>query len=379
MRAILSSDYFYPRIGGITTRIEYLARSLEERGHEVVVLTKKANFDDSSLGLNVIRIESLFESESVLDLPKMAEIESIIARLKPDVVHAHHAFSPASLFSMSVAKKRGVATVLTNHSIQFMYNFDLLWRPSSYVLFPIRQMIDNADRIIAVSRAARDFIRYFTDKDVAVIPNGVCVKEFAPEKREFDERSILFVGRLVYRKGIHLLLDMMLHVVEELPDAHLAIAGTGYLAPLIKPLVKARGLQKNVTLVLEPSRRRLIELYRRANVFVLPSIFGESFGIVVLEAMASKTPVVAANQGGVSEIVEHGETGFLVRRGDVKAMASYVTRLLEDKSCARAIAERAFARAWSYDWSVITPRIERIYQEAINEAPGSRAKSANTM
>ncbi len=367
MRVILASDYFYPKIGGITTHIEYLARSLERRGHEVVILTKRGNFDDSSHGLDVVRVNSLFNYPGVLDIPSTGEIDRAIERVRPDVVHAHHAFSPLSLFSMSVAKRRAVATVLTNHSIQFMYNFDLLWRPSSYVLFPIRQMINNADRIVAVSQAAKEFIRYFTDKDVAVIPNGVSVEEFAPGEKEFDGRSILFVGRLVYRKGVHLLLEVMLRVVAELPDAHLTIAGTGYLAPFIKHLAGDWGLQRNVTIVLRPSRPELIELYRRANVFVLPSIYGESFGIVALEAMASKTPIVAANQGGIGEIVKHGETGFLVKRGDVESMADYVIRLLEDKSCARAVSEKAFESVRNYDWSVITPRIEKVYEEAAAE------------
>lgn len=365
MRIILSSDYFYPKIGGITTHIEYLAKSLEQKGHEVIILTKKSSFNDASHRLNVVRVNSLFNYSGVLDLPNTDEIDRIIEQVKPDILHAHHAFSPLSLFSLSIAKKRGVATVLTNHSIQFMYNFDLLWRPSSYILFPIRQMINNADRIIAVSQAAKEFIRYFTDKDVLTIPNGVSVREFAPEEKEFDGRSILFVGRLVYRKGVHLLLEVMLHVIAEIPDARLTIAGTGYLATFVRYLIKDLGLQRNVTIILKPSRLKLIELYRKANVFVLPSIYGESFGIVALEAMASKTPVVAANQGGISEIVKHRETGFLVEKGNVKLMADYIIQVLEDKSYARAVSEKAFKNVWNYDWSVITPRIEKVYEEVI--------------
>ncbi|MCX8179840.1 MAG: glycosyltransferase family 4 protein [Thermofilaceae archaeon] len=367
MKVVLCSDYFYPKLGGITTHVEYLAKSLEKRGHEVVVLTKKAEFDDRIHGLNVVRVGSLFNSSNPLDVPNTSEIEYFFSGFKPDVVHSHHAFSPLSLFAISVAKKLGIATVLTTHSIQFMYDFDLLWRPSSYVLYPIRQMINEADRIIAVSRAAKTFIRYFTRKDVTVIPNGVCVNEFALSRKLYDGRSILFVGRLVYRKGVHLLLDLMQHVLHEVPEANLTVAGAGYLAKPLRYLAKTRGLREKVTLVLKPERQELIELYRRSNVFVMPSIYGESFGIVLLEAMASKTPIVAINQGGIGEVVKHGETGFLVNKGEVETMAHHVARLLRDRGLAKLIADKAYKEVRRYDWSVIVRRIEKVYEDVLGE------------
>ena len=363
MKIALCSDYFYPKIGGITTHIEYLARFLRERGHEVTIVTKKANFDDKELDLNVVRIPSLFKSANVLDVPHVDEMDRILRREKIDVVHAHHAFSPISLFSLSIGKKIGINTVLTNHSIQFMHDFDLMWKPSSYVLFPISQMINNADKVVAVSQAAAKFIRYFTDKDVVVIPNGVNVHEFAPKNKEFDGRSILFVGRLVYRKGLHRLLKVMKYVVKVNSKVHLTIAGSGYLAPLLRYLIDALDLQRNVSVVLKPRRPELIQLYHRANVFVMPSIFGESFGIVILEAMASKTPVIATDHGGISEVIKHGRTGLLVKSCSEKEMAQCILELLEDEDYCRKISENAFREVENYDWRIIVPKIEKLYRE----------------
>ncbi len=365
MRIALCSDYFYPKLGGITTHIEYLARFLERRGHEVTIITKKGSFNDVKLGLNIVRIQSIFRSTSVLDIPHVDELEYVLRQGRFDVIHAHHAFSPISLFSISIGRKLGIGTVLTNHSIQFMHDFDIMWRPSSYILFPVKCMINNADRIIAVSKVAAKFIKYFTDKDVEVIPNCVDVSEFAVNSKVFDGRSILFVGRLVYRKGLHKLLKMMKYVVKENKEAHLTIAGSGYLTPILKNLIDLLDLQKNVSLKLGPKKSEIISLYHKANVFVMPSIFGESFGIVILEAMASKTPIVATDQGGICEVVKHEETGLIVRNGNEYKMAQYVLELLEDRGFSRKLSENAFHEVRKYDCKEIVDSVEKIYEELI--------------
>jgi len=365
LKIALCSDYFYPKIGGITTHIENLARALEKRGHEVVIVTKTADFNDEAHGLKVVRIKSLFRSSQTLDLPHIDELEEVLGKMKPDIIHAHHAFSPISLFSILVGKKLGVKTVLTNHSIQFLHDFDYLWKPSSFVMFPLRQYISSADRIIAVSRAAATFISHFTDKEVSVIPNGVNVEEYAPQVKEFDGRSVLFVGRLVYRKGLHLLLETMKKVIDEKKEAELTIAGSGYLSPLLKLVVKTLGLQDNIFIREDLSKNELIDLYQKANVFVMPSVFGESFGIVLLEAMASKTPVVATAQGGVQEVVTHMETGLLVRKNKIEGLAKSILTLLEDESFSERISSNAFRKVKKYDWSIVVKKIEEVYEETL--------------
>ncbi|MEM3365814.1 MAG: glycosyltransferase family 4 protein [Candidatus Methanomethyliaceae archaeon] len=362
MKVALCSDYFYPKIGGITTHIENLAKSLEERGHNVIIITRKAKFDDKEHGLNVIRIESFFKSSRTLDLPNTLKIEKILKNETPDVIHAHHAFSPLSLFSLSIGKKLGIKTVLTNHSIQFLHDFDAIWKPSSILLFPITQLINNADHIIAVSHVAAHFMRYFTPKNIEVIPNGVNVNDFAPVTKEFDGKSILYVGRLVYRKGLHKLLRIMEYITHENREAYLTIAGSGNLSPFLKAMIRTLNLGENITIKEKPTKSELIKLYQKANVFVMPSIYGESFGIVLLEAMASKTPVVAADQGGISEIIKNEETGLLVKRGEIEKMAEKIITLLNNKRYCEEISERAFQKVRNYDWGIITERIEKVYE-----------------
>jgi len=96
------------------------------------------------------------------------------------------------------------------------------------------------------------------------------------------------------------------------------------------------------------------------------SIFGESFGIVILEAMASKTPVIATDQGEVSEVIKHGETGFLVKDGNELEMAKYILELLEDREYWRRISDNAFYEVKKYDWKVIGSKIEELYLTLIS-------------
>jgi len=306
-------------------------------------------------------VGSFFGSSNTIDVPRLEELKGVIKEIKPDVVHAHHAFSPVSLFSLMVGKKLGIRTVLTNHSIQIMYEFEYLWRPSSYILFPYRQYINMADRIIAVSGAAASFISHFTDREVRVIPNGIFVEEFSPDLKVFDGRSVLFVGRFSYRKGIPLLLEVMRRVVDNLPEARLTIAGTGRSGGLLRTIIKALDLHNNIIVEENAARDRLIKLYQRANVFLMPSVFGEAFGVVLLEAMASKTPVVAIKQGGIGEVIRDGVTGFLVNRYDIGTMVEKILTLLKNPDLAREITCKAFEDVQRYDWKRVAREIESVY------------------
>jgi len=312
-------------------------------------------------GIEVIRLNSFFRVTKSLEVPHTRELEKIFRRIDPDVIHAHHAFSPVSLLSLSVGKKLGIKSILTTHSIQFFYDYDYIWMPSSYILFPYRRYINNADKIVAVSKAAASFISHFTNKDVSIIPNGVNVKEIAPQTKNYEGKNLLFVGRFVYRKGLHLLLQAMEDVVKEDKEAKLTIVGKGYFNHIIKLLIRALDLQKNVIIKEGLSRGELIKEYQASNVFMMPSIFGESFGIVLLEAMASKTPIVASNQGGIKEIIKHEQTGILVEKNKVKEMSENILRLINDKEYSKRLSSNAYKEVKKYDWSKVTREIENIY------------------
>jgi glycosyltransferase involved in cell wall biosynthesis len=376
LRIALCTDYFYPRIGGVSSHVAGLASELERRHHEVVILTKCAKSDARyPLAGKVSYLKPSIPIPVILVPPKVADIREALERGKFDIVHAHHAFTPTSLLSVSAAKKIGMPAVLTNHTIFLASSHERLWVPTSYVLYPYRKYINNANLITAVSRTAADFIGHFTARGrVVVVPNGIDPDRFGlcPKSRPANEPIhevcgepiILYVGRLVYRKGIHVLVKAMPHILRELPDAQLLIAGEGIMESYLKLLIKNLDLEDHVKLLGFIPNEKLPDLYGLSQVFVLPSLYCESFGITLLEAMASRRPIVASNVGGVPEVIEDGVTGLLFRRGDERGLADGVLRILNDRGLAMSLVRKARRSVEdNFSWFVVADKMESLYEE----------------
>lgn len=364
MKIALVSDFFYPIIGGISTHIEDLANMLVKRGHEVYVITKKAEYDDSRFKFNVVRVDTVFKTYGILDVPKLKDLQEALKKIDPDVVHSHHMFSPLSLLALKEGHKIGAKTLITNHSIHVFYDLDYFWSPTSYILLPQKYYLNYADEIIAVSNAAKDFAKKFVERDdIHVIPNGIFVNQFKPKKKNFNGKNVLFVSRLVFRKGLQDLLSAISMAKKEIKDINLTIIGKGYMEYYAKFYRRLFRLGKNINIKNDVnSKKELIKYYQNSDVFVLPSIYGESFGIVILEAMASMTPVIASYQGGIKEVVKHKKTGFLFPRRNTKKMAEYIEALLLDKKLWLKMSKNSLKEVKNYDWKIIVNKIEKLYK-----------------
>jgi len=376
LKVALCTDYFYPRIGGVSSHVAGLASELERRHHEVVILTKFAKSDTRySIAGKVSYLRPSIPIPVILVPPKAADIREVLEREKFDIVHAHHAFTPTSLLSVSAARKIGIPAVLTNHTIFLASDHESLWVPTSYVLYPFRRFINKANLITAVSQTAADFIGHFTERGkVVVIPNGIDSDRFDsrscaqgdPMHEVGGEHIILYVGRLVYRKGIHVLVKAMPQILRELPDARLLIAGEGVMENFIKLLIKSLDLKDHVKLLGFVPNEKLPDLYGLSQVFVLPSLYCESFGITLLEAMASGKPVVASNVGGVPEVVEDEVTGLLFKKGDERDLADGVLRVMNDCDLALNLAVKARRSVEdNFSWFVVADKMESLYEELL--------------
>lgn len=363
MRIVLALEWHPSSIGGVQSHVRDLAFNLSKLGHEVFIISKNSSSNGirgaivQNNTFKLYTIESSAPFSTMITLSTLDQLKMLIRKIDPDIVHAHHAFTPIPLLSLHFAETYNIPRILTNHSITIGYEYERLWKVSSYILLPYRYYISKAQTIISVSRAADKFISKFVGKDVrrVVIPNGVDTERFKPPKKEPTTPTILFIGRLVYRKGVHVLLKAFSLVVREEPDAKLVIAGKGYMMSILKTLAAKYGIRDKVVFkgyVVEESK---IELYRRSSIVVVPSIFGESFGIVAIEAMASGRPVIASSVGGLQEIVSDGKDGFLVRPNSFKELAEKITILLQDKDLHKRMAVHARAKAENmYSWKRIT-------------------------
>ena len=284
-----------------------------------------------------------------------------LARVRPDLVHIHEPLAPGASLSSLVASR--VPVVATYHTATPR---SALMRLAGLTLGP---MLDKITTGIAVSEPARGVVINHLDRDPAVIPNGFTANEFDHDVldlhpggwRAGDHPRLVFLGRLQEpRKGLQVLLDALPMIKQRRPDLEVVIAGRGSGTRLDK-IIRGHGGDHVLTDVDDAARTRLL---RSADLFVAPHIDRESFGIVLIEAIAAGATVVASDLPAFTDLLGSGgdPLGFVFPAGDPAGLSRAVTRALDsDRTLLNARARRVVRR---YDWSVVGPRIRAAYTEA---------------
>ena len=283
---------------------------------------------------------------------------------RAEIVHVHQMRSPASALAALTARVRGHRAIVTDHGLQGTELAGLV--PRLY------------DRFLAVSRYSATEIRSPAAK-TRIIYGGVDPIRYAPEDRAPRE-GLLFVGRLTPHKGVDVLISALP------PDAALTIVGSeghdrdlperGY-PDLLRSLASGRRVRFAGAL----DDAALAGEYRRAVALVLPSVertcygrtvaVSELLGLVALEAMASGTPVIASRVGGLPEVVEDGQTGFLVPPGDAAALRKRIETLLDDRVLASQMGARARERVLArWTWAQCAQRCLAAYRELVPDDRG---------
>jgi phosphatidylinositol alpha-mannosyltransferase len=227
----------------------------------------------------------------------------------------------------------------------------------------LRAVWRRIDGRIAVSSAAAAFVGRAFPGEIEVIPNGVDIRRFAEASAEAVRlppgRRVLWVGRLDPRKAFPVMVEAFESLAREFPDLTLVVAGDG------RDRVVAEGLPARVSdrvLMLGRVSHRLLPSYHAAaDVFVSPATGGESFGIVLVEAMAAGVPVVATDIPGYREVVRDGVDGLLVPPRDPEALAGSIRRILREPELAARLADAGRLRALEFSWDRVVPRIEAVY------------------
>jgi glycogen(starch) synthase len=213
-----------------------------------------------------------------------------------------------------------------------------------------------------------------------MVPNGVNtsiynttpedLKDFRNKFALPEEKIVLFVGRLVYEKGIHILINAVPKVLEKV-NAKFIIVGSGYMKEQLLNIVRSMNLEHKVLFEGFLDEQTLLKLQQCADVSVVPSLF-EPFGIVALEAMAAKSPVVASDTGGLSEIIQHDVTGVKVYPNNPDSLAWGISKVLLDNSYRHRIRENAYKKVLEiYDWEKIAQQTRRIYEGVLGEYSNS--------
>jgi glycosyltransferase involved in cell wall biosynthesis len=387
VRIAIATEYAYPILGGVPEHVHNLSKEMAARGHDVTVLTSLAPFglkrrarriDAENLAVHGYRTVRVTVSMPIVSNGSVARV-SVGPFQKPriaralegmDVVHAQGLAVPTlQLWSLRVS--RAPVNVGTFHTY-----FEGGHWGYKYFFAYVRSTIARADRLIAVSNACLTALRpYFHDQRFEVIPNGVDVGLYRPlgpgEERPPGPPRILFVGRFDTRNRLDVLLQAARILQGEGRDFVVQVVGDGPLRPVYHRQAKSLGVWDRIEWLglLDQERPRL---YREATVFAAPCVLA-SFGVVLLEAMASGTPIVCADNAGFRQVIRDGAPGRFVPPGDAAALAAGIAEQLDDPGLRRDWGERGRTVAVErYSWPEVARRVEEVYREILASKDGGR-------
>ena len=377
MKIGIVSPYAYPRPGGANAHIREQYVHLRELGHEVRIMT--APWGDDPPAQDVIQIGQAIAvpfNGSIGRVTLSLRLEWLVSRMldreKFDIIHHHEPFVPFLSFQiLDSAKCPSVATFHAFGGFSFSY-----WT-GRVVLDHYMSKIDER---IAVSSAARYFVSRYFPGEYRIIPNGVDVDFYANAKPfpEFKDGkvNILFVGRVEPRKGTMYLLKAYATIKAKRPETRLIVVGRG---PEIGDLRRFVHDQKvaDVFFAGRVEDADKARFYKTADIFVAPSTGQESFGIVLLEAMAAGCAVVASDIHGYKRVVQRNVSGLLVEPRDPDALAEALERLIADPGLRQRLGEAGARRAPEFDWRHVTREIVDVYESVIarREKPAAVAAS----
>ncbi len=386
MKIGMVSPYDFAWPGGVNAHVSQLSGELRRRGHCVRVIAPYSAPDAGS------DVRGLASAEGMNDefipigqaVPLSAggskarvtlswwlypRVRALMAREDFDVVHLHEPLAP--LLPLMVLQHSNAVNIGTFHAYS---DRQRLYRLSRRAVGRWQRRLHGR---IAVSPAALAFVApHFPQHAYEVIPNGIDYQRFA-EAEPLPELknglvNILFVGRKDERKGLRYLLEAFASLRRQRDDVRLIIAGPGKPDRECATLLERIGGEYPGAVVVTGavSEVDLPRYYASASVFCSPATGGESFGIVLLEAMAAGAPVVASNIDGYRDVVTDGKNGLLTTAQDADALAIAIARIADDTELAQRLCENGQRTAKQYRWERVASEVEAYYRQCIAEAGG---------
>ncbi|HSS95346.1 MAG TPA: glycosyltransferase family 4 protein [Candidatus Dormibacteraeota bacterium] len=368
MKVGLVSPYDFASPGGVTDHVRHLARQLRRMDHQVHVFAPSSNAEVDFNSAEFHRIGSPIAvpvNDSVaritLSFHLADRVAAIVDRERFDVLHFHEPLMPAlpmTMLRMSHAANVGTLHAFAKSNIGYYYGRPLL-----------EPYLAHLHRGIAVSEPAKAFVnRYFPEFPLTVIPNGIDVSVFhpghAPIRHLRDGRvNILFVGRLEKRKGLGSLLRGYEFMKPRIPNSRLIVVGDGPLRGKVESYISRRRLPDVVMAGYVPDSV-LPRYYCSADIFCAPATGAESFGIVLLEAMASGLPVVATEIDGYMSVLEPSRDSLTVKPKAWAELGAALVILARDAELRRRMGEYGIEKARRYAWEEVASQVVRVYNEA---------------
>lgn len=395
MKILMLTWEYPPRIvGGIARVVHDLSKRLIKDGHEVTVVTYRDNADvpeyENDKGVNVYRVDNyMIHPNNFIDwimqlnfnmLSKATEIINKEGGF--DVIHAHDWL--VTYAAKSLKNAYDIPIVATIHATEAGRNSGIHDETQRYINDTEWLLTYEATEVIVNSNYMKNEIqRLFGlpfDK-INVIPNGINLSNFTGIERDYDfrrqyamdnEKIILYVGRLVYEKGVQHLIAAMPKILSNYNDAKLIIVGRGGMMDELRAEASNLGLNDKIYFTGYLNSKQVQKMYKCADVAVFPSTY-EPFGIVALEAMLAGVPTVVSDVGGLDEIVTHGVDGMKSYAGNANSIADSVTALLYDHQLATNVSKKAKQKVKDqFNWEKIAQDTHFTYEKAICQTMAER-------
>lgn len=382
---MLSWEYPPHMVGGLGQHVYDISRYLVLQGAEVHIITprvKKHPDHETLAGVHLHRVgypnseasiddfkewTFLFNSEAIREA---VQLNSQVGGF--DLLHAHDWM--VAYAGRSMSKIFNIPLITTIHATEYGRNLGLHNRTQREINEIEKNLALEANQIICCSQYMQDEIcsLFGVHRDaVKIIPNGVEMEQFMdlPDTPQvsFDpqEKPLVFLGRLVPEKGVWQLLNCFTRVLESVPEAKLYIGGRGPQKNTLELRAQKLGVSERVVFTGFIRDKERNYVYHRAKAAVFPSLY-EPFGIVALEAMATKTPVIVSEVGGLSEIVSHRETGLKVPPGHESKLAEAIVEILSNDEFAAKLADNALKMVDTvYNWNNIAHTTVDVYNDVI--------------
>lgn len=375
MRIGIVTQAYYPVLGGVTEHVFHLGRELTRRGHEVTIITGAAKHPDDR-GLRVKRLGfqvPLTMNGANMHMTLGWKLGRALQRIEEhehfDIVHIQSPVDPG--LPLIASKTMRSLKIGTHHSFRDNHTV----ADAAFRLFrgSFNDAVGKLRANIAVSPSAAAIChRYYPNVPITIIPNGIDVNRFSPDVqpipiRRGQEFLILFVGRMDPRKGAKYLFAAIPHLEASLSDYRVVVVGSGWMKKYYNAHIPVH-LLRRVLFAGFASPEELPSYYRAADVYCSPATGNESFGIVLLEAMASGIPIVASDIDGYRHVITTGVEGFLVPPRYPRALAAALVMMAQDPERRSQMGRAGRATAQRYDWKLITNQVLDVYHQVIQKS-----------
>lgn len=366
----LVSAYDYALPSGVNNHIENLAAQLRFIGHSVTIFAPASKSIIKNHFVPISNSVAIPTNGSIarisLSLSSFSKVKNILSQNNFDIVHLHEPF--AGLVPLAFLQHSKSINIATFHSLRTS-KFNSVFKHIKGSKL-VKNYYKKIDGRITISSASKKFISEHFDGKFEIIPNGININEFSkrlPPIKEIQDgmTNILFVGRMEKRKGLKYLLSAYAQLKWDKPKTRLIVLGSGTLDKETTQIISSRNLN-DILFIDDVTNSIKMRYFQTCDIFCSPAIGNESFGIVLLEAMASGKPIVATDIPGYKSVVEHNKQGILVPPKNESAIVSSISKLLDNPVLCNEFGQNGIIKAQEYDWQIIGGKINTYYNEILS-------------